>query len=84
MAIVNFAIPKTLEKRVEKTMKDKGFASKAEFFRFAAVHFIDVMEKPLVSEDAQFTYLTEAVGKELAKQYRGKRLPSIKEQLTDL
>lgn len=84
MTIVNFAIPKTLEKRVEKTMRDKGFASKAEFFRFAAVHFIDIMEKPLVSEDAQFTYLTNTVRQEITKRYRGKHLPSIAKQLADV
>lgn len=84
MSIVNFALPKTLEKRVKKTIKDKGFVSKAEFFRFAAVHFIDLLEKPLVSEDAQFSYLTETVRKELAKQYKNRRLPSVEKQMADV
>lgn len=39
MAIVNFSIPTVLNKRVAHAIKQKGFASKAEFFRFAAVHF---------------------------------------------
>ena len=40
MSVVNFSITKPLEEKINKTIKDQGFTSKAEFFRFAAVDFI--------------------------------------------
>lgn len=41
MSIINFAIPQTLEKRAGQTIKENGFAIKAEFFRSAAIYFIE-------------------------------------------
>lgn len=38
MAIVNFSVPGTLNHQIKKTVKEKGFASRAEFFRFAALY----------------------------------------------
>jgi len=84
MAIVNFGIPKNLEKRVENTVKEKGFASKAEFFRFAAIYFMDILERRSGSEEERFEYLTEFLKKEILEYYRGKKLPSLKEQLADV
>ena len=84
MAIVNFGIPPVLEKRIGSTIKEKGFASKAEFFRFAAVYFMDVVNKPFTSEDDRRDYLTAALRTELASRFRGKRLPSVREQLRDV
>lgn len=84
MSIVNFFIPTTLEKRVTTVMKHKGFTSKAEFFRFAAIYFIDVMNKPDVSEDNRYKILTTALSKELQARYGGKQLPSASQQLADL
>ena len=48
MSIINFSIPKTLEKKVVQIIKEKGFSSKAEFFRFAAINFIDILEKRMI------------------------------------
>ena len=45
MSIVNFSIPKTLEQRIVMTMKHRGFTSKAEFFRFAAMDYIDFLNR---------------------------------------
>lgn len=84
MAIINFAIPTTLEKRVSTVMKQKGFATKAEFFRFAAIYFMDVINKPTVSEDDRFQILTTTLGKELHQRYGNKRLASAAKQLADL
>ena len=81
MAIVNFAIPPTLDRRIGSTIKEKGFASKAEFFRFAAVYFMDVIDKPFVGEDDRTEYLTAALRTELTGRFHGKRLPSAREQL---
>lgn len=38
MAIVNFSVPSPLHRQIKKTVKDKGFGSTAEFFRFAALY----------------------------------------------
>lgn len=84
MAIVNFSIPKALETRVKTITKKKGFASKAEFFRFAAIYFMDVIEKPFGADDEKLGYLANEIKKEVARQYRGKKIPSIREQLADL
>ena len=84
MAIVNFSLPKTLEKRIFEVIQQKGFTSKAEFFRFAAMYFLDVVDKPFSNEDERLEYLTSAIARELRERYKGKRLPSAKEQLADL
>lgn len=83
MAIVNFSLPKTLERRISSSIKEKGFASKAEFFRFAAVHFLDVIHKPFASEDERMEYLTSALARELRERFHNKKLPSAREQLAD-
>jgi len=84
MAIINFSIPTTLEKRLATVMKQKGFTTKAEFFRFAAIYFIDVVNKPTVSEDDRFQILTRSVKKELHQHYGKTKLSSVAEQLADL
>jgi metal-responsive CopG/Arc/MetJ family transcriptional regulator len=85
MAIVNFAVPKNLDQRVNKVIKEKGFGSKAEFYRSAAIYFIDGLQQhSFVNEEARFNYLADAVSKKLSKKYGGKKLPSIDEQLADL
>lgn len=84
MPIINFAVPEILEKRINKTIKEKGFASKAEFFRFAAVHFLDIVQQPFTSEDERFRFLHTALRNEITHRYKGKTLPSAKTQLADV
>ncbi|OGL73440.1 hypothetical protein A3E39_01775 [Candidatus Uhrbacteria bacterium RIFCSPHIGHO2_12_FULL_60_25] len=84
MAIINFAVPETLEKRINKTIKEKGFASKAEFFRFAAVHFLDIVQKPFATEDERFNFLSATLQHEITHGHKGKTLPNIKTQLEDV
>lgn len=81
MAIVNFAVTKNFDSRVKQLIKVKGFSSKAEFFRFAAIYLMDILDKPVVSEDDKFKYLTQAVSQEVVKQFKGKKLPTVTEQL---
>lgn len=81
MPIVNFSVPKTLDRRVTELRRHKGFASKAEFYRFAAIYFIDVIEKPIASEEERFGYLARELSREISARYRGKKIPSLKEQL---
>lgn len=65
-------------------MKEKGFVSKAEFFRFAVIYFMDIIDKPFTDEDQRFEYFTDAVSDEVKKRFAGKKLPSLEEQLKDL
>lgn len=84
MSIVNFAVTPTLDRRIRETMRTKGFVSKAEFFRFAALHFIDIVDKPLATEEERLGYLTDALTREVGHAYRHKKIASLKDQLADL
>jgi len=84
MAIVNFSIPRNLEKRVQETINQKGFASKAEFFRFAAIYFMDIFERRAGSEEERFKHVTYALEQEILRRYRGRKLPSLEKQLADI
>ena len=84
MAVVNFSIPKNLQRRVESTVRKKGFASRAEFFRFAAIYFMDILERRTGSEEERFEYLTEALRKEVLEYCPGKRIPPLSDQLADV
>lgn len=41
MAVINFSIPKNLDDRIKTVIREKGFASKAEFFRYCVVQYMD-------------------------------------------
>ena len=84
MSIVNFSIPKTLEQQVFVVMKEKGLASKAEFFRFAALRFIEESKRPFANEDDRTEYLTQEIAKIVKEKFKGKKLPSAREQLINL
>lgn len=66
MAIINFSVPKNLEKQISSTIKDKGFASKAEFFRCAAVYFIKLMQGPVTDVDPE---VLDSIVLEARKEY---------------
>ncbi|EKE15083.1 MAG: hypothetical protein ACD_12C00155G0003 [uncultured bacterium] len=83
MSIVNFTIPSTLEQRVSRAIKTKGFSSKAEFFRMAVISFIDDLDDRQL-EDKRFEILSKSLSNEISKKYRGKYIPTIQEQLSDL
>ena len=84
MSNINFSIPKTLEKQVAQVVKQKGFNNKAEFFRFAAINFINIVNKLEVDEEERFNYLTKALSQEVVKKYRGKKIPLLKKQLAGI
>ena len=83
MSIVNFTIPSTLEQIVSRAIKTKGFSSKAEFFRMAVISFIDDLDDRQL-EDKRFEILSKSLSNEISKKYRGKYIPTIQEQLSDL
>jgi len=84
MSIVNFAVPKTLDERVVNTIKQKGFASKAEFFRLAAIYFMELINKQNITENDKFDYLTDMVQNAVIQKYQNKKISSIKKQLTGI
>ena len=84
MSIVNFSVSRNLDKRVEETIHRQGFASKAEFFRFAAMYFMDILGRRVGDEEERFKHLTSALEQEVSERYRAKRIPSTREQLADI
>jgi len=84
MSIVNFSIPKTLEQIISQTIKEKGLASKAEFFRFAAVNYLDEACKLPLNDNFKIGWLSSALDEALYKKFKNRRLPSVKKQLAKL
>ena len=84
MAIVNFAIHRTLEQRVVKVIKQKVFASKAELFRFAVQHYLNELEGASLDSDPEISTLTEGIATELRRIVRSKKIPSVRQQMRHL
>lgn len=85
MAIVNFSVPKPLDQRINDMIKQKGFASKAEFFRFASLYYLDVVGASTThNEEAEMDRLSGLIAEKVNKHYKGKNLPSVREQLENL
>ena len=85
MTIVNFAIPSSLNKRVSKVIEEKGFASKAEFFRHVTLQYLDVVESTTTQNSSkELGRLADEITKLVVKKFKGKNLPSLEEQLEDM
>lgn len=82
MSIVNFAVPRPLEKKIAQVIKTQGFASKAEFFRFAALHYIQNLREDISQEE--FENSIRSFKSTLEKVTSKKKFPSLKEQLADI
>lgn len=84
MSIVNFAIPTTLEGRIKTAVQKKGFASKAELFRFSVIHYLEEIERFPLDSNPRITALSRALEQEVIKKIGTRRLPSVKKQLSRL
>ena len=84
MAIVNFSVPKVLDSRIKHFVRQKGFASRAELFRFAVLFLMDFAEKRAITEEERTELLTRAITDRVVQKYQGSRIPSIEEQLRGL
>ena len=84
MSIVNFAVSKPLEQKIKQAIKECGFASKAEFFRFAAMDFIAKIKHPKLNEEEKFAQAAQKLSKTMHQIYDGKKFPSVEEQFADL
>ncbi len=83
MSIVNFAIPQILEKRIEQTIKSKGFSSRAELFRFAVMRYLDAEDNLPLSKNKNIAVLSSHLG-QVVKQKLGSvklKLPSLEKQM---
>ncbi|MBI4262513.1 hypothetical protein HY624_03235 [Candidatus Uhrbacteria bacterium] len=84
MSIVNFSIPRTLEGRIRTVVQEKGFASKAELFRFSVIHYLEEIERFPLDTNRHIATLSAVLEQELTKKIGEKPLPSIKKQLARL
>jgi len=83
MSIVNFSITDALEHKVNHIIEKWGFNSKAEFFRFLAIDFIDKHEG-MFEIDNETRQLSKKLGHLLKRKLDPKKIPSIEQQLEDL
>ena len=81
MSIVNFAIPKTLDGRIKTVLRKKGFASRAELFRFSVIQYLEEVERFPLDDNCRITKLSHSLEQELEKKLGIKKLPSIRKQL---
>lgn len=84
MSIINFAVAEPLEQKINNAVKEYGFASKAEFFRFLAINFFNINQSLPLDNDSEIAYLVDKIEKVANEKFGGKTLPSIKDQLADL
>ncbi len=84
MSIVNFSIPKVLERRIKNVMTRKGFPSKAELFRFAVMRYVDDVEQMPLDNNHKIAALSQQLEEQLNNKIDPKSLPSIKKQLSKL
>lgn len=85
MSVVNFSVAAPLAREINQIIKKDGFASKAEFFRFAVKNYIDKRHQASnMSIDERFEKEMNEFAEFAARKLRGRKLPSPEEQLADL
>lgn len=84
MTIVNFSITEPLAKKVNRVIKEWGFSSKAEFFRFIAINFVESSERRRIKEDDELKEYSKRMESALEKKFKNKNIPSFEEQIEDL
>lgn len=84
MSIINFAVAEPLEQKINNAVKEYGFASKAEFFRFLAINFFNTNQSLPLDNDSEIACLVDKIEKAANERFGGKTLPSIKDQLANL
>ncbi len=81
MSIVNFSVPATLEKRIAETIREKGFPSKAELFRFVQITNHRETKMFPLDNNKKIASLSRQLDEELRKKVGSKQLPSLKKQM---
>lgn len=87
MAVINFSIPNTLEGQIKTVVKSRGFSSKAEFFRFTVIKYLDEIRSGLDGKTENGYTIKKEIemlaDTEDAIKY-GKRYDSIEEAHKDI
>lgn len=83
MSIVNFNLKQPLEQKVNRVIKEQGFTSKAEFFRFVTLVYLNHQIGSSVEND-RYTAAVNDLRKVLHRKLAHKKLPALREQLADL
>ena len=85
MTVVNFSITTQLSNKINKAIEEKGFSSKAEFFRFAVMQYLENSnESKRDKTEESFEETMEELAHLLSKKYKNKELPSVEEQFNSL
>lgn len=79
MSIINFAVTKPLEKQINQVIKDRGFTSKAEFFRFVTLLYLQ--RESATAEDKRYKTAVNELKTALHAKFATKKLPSLRQQL---
>ena len=79
MPVANFTLSDNLENQIEQTIRQKGFHSKAEFFRASAIHYLQYLASP--TQDQIFDYLTTRLATVAHQKLGSKKFPSLRSQL---
>ncbi len=69
-SIINFSINDTLKSKIDFVIKEKGFESRSEFFRFCVMQYIDNECDEIIDEF-----------KDVLSKIDVKKIPSLDEQL---
>ena len=77
MSIVNFSIPTALENRVKAAVKERGFASKAEFFRNAAMQYLESSRIPIYQLIGKAACRADKMVKDALLEYHGGKTKKI-------
>lgn len=83
MSIVNFSITAPLEKQINRVIREDGFTSKAEFFRFSAQAYLE-KRRSTKERLAESVARLEKLFDEKLKDVDMSKWPSDEEQLKDL
>ncbi len=81
MSIVNFSIPQNLNEKIQQVIKDQGFSSKAEFFRFSAIYFMQNLQTKKQSDE--YEQAISDLSQALREKNKNESLPSIEAQFED-
>lgn len=84
MSIVNFAVTRPLEKKINQTIKEQGFTSKAEFFRFVTLLYLSRPQPLAAIEETAYQKSVSTLKIALRKRLVMKKLPSLHNQLAGL
>lgn len=84
MAIANFTVTKKLDYQVNQIVKGQGFNSKAEFYRFAIFNYLNNIYHGQDSSNDNFQDAMIELSMAIAKGLKGKKLPSLEKQLSNI